>query len=145
MRSSSKNVNETNLLEYAEQAGISVYFGKIPLCESMSLCRDGKCYIAIDPFSVKSTADGIAKLGHEIGHCMTGSFYNRYSPCDVRGRYEYRADKWAAHELIDPDELQEAVDGGCTKVWELAEHFNVPEDFIKRAVYIYQCEGLLPP
>lgn len=145
MRNSSKNVNETSLIDYAEQAGISVYYGKIPLCESMSLCRGGKCYIAIDPFSIKSMADGLVKVGHELGHCMTGSFYNRYSQCDVRGRHEYRADKWAAHKLIDPDELRQVVEEGYTEAWELAERLSVTEEFVRRALYIYQCEGLLPP
>lgn len=143
MRNSSKNANETSLIEYAEQAGISVYYGKIPLCESMSLRRGGKCYIAIDPFSIKSMADGFVKVGHELGHCMTGSFYNRNSPCDMRERHEYRADKWFAHEFINPDKLRQAVEEGYTEPWELAERLNVTEDFIRRAVYIYQCEGLI--
>lgn len=143
MRNSSKNENEKNPIEYAEQAGIHVYYGKIPLCESMSLCKNKTCYIAIDPFHVQSMADGRVKMAHEVGHCETGSFYDRNSPLDIRGRHEYRADKWAVHYLIPPDKLHEAINDGATEVWQLAERFGVTEDFIRRATYIYQCEGLV--
>lgn len=143
MRNSSKNVNEISLIDYAERAGIAVYYGRLPLCESLSISRGETCYIAVDPFSIKSMADGMVKIAHEIGHCETGSFYNRNSLCDTRARHEYRADKWAAHYLLPPDKLQEAVDDGCTEPWQLAEHFGVTEEFVRRAVYIYQCEGLI--
>lgn len=144
MRNSSRNESETSLIEYAEQAGISIYYGEIPLCESMSLYSGGKCYIAIDPFSIKSMADGTVKIGHETGHCITGSFYNRWAACDVREKHEYRADKWAAHYLLPPDKLRQAMEEGHTEPWELAEQLNVTEDFLRRAVYIYRCEGMLP-
>lgn len=143
MRNSSKNGSEIRLVDYAERAGISVYYGKIPLCESMSLYSGGNYYIAIDLFAVRSMADGAVKTAHELGHCETGSFYNKYSPADVRSRHEYRADKWAAHALIKPDELKAAMENGCTEWWQLAEHFGVTEEFLRRAVYIYQREGLL--
>ena len=105
---------------------------------------DGTCSIAIDPFRLVSEQDEKLKLAHELGHCMTGSFYNIYSPYDVRARHEYRADKWAVHYLMPLDELQQALDDGCMDVWNLAERFGVTEDFVKRAAYIYQCEGVFP-
>lgn len=143
MRNSSKNENDINPIDYADQHGITVYYGEIPLCESMSVCKGETCYIAIDPLCIRSMADGRVKAAHEVGHCETGSFYARSSPADVRGRHEYRADKWAVHYLIPPDKLQEALNDGYTDTWELAEQFDVTEEFVQRAVYIYQCEGLL--
>lgn len=144
MRNSSRNESEANPIEYAEQAGIAIYYGRLPLCESMSLCHGEKCYIAIDPFSIQSMADGMVKAAHEIGHCETRSFYSRNSLCDVRGRHEYKADKWAAHYLMPPDKLRQATAEGYIEPWELAERLNVTEDFLRRAMYIYRCEGLLP-
>ncbi|EKC49990.1 hypothetical protein OBE_14355, partial [human gut metagenome] len=34
------------------------------------------CIIAIDPHKVKSIADRKEKTVHELGHCMTGAFYD---------------------------------------------------------------------
>nr|DAL99253.1 MAG TPA: IrrE protein [Caudoviricetes sp.] len=104
---------------------------------------DGTCAIAIDPFKLTSEQDEKMKLAHELGHCKTGSFYNQWATCDIREKHEYKADKWAAHYLIPPDKLQEAAKEGCTEPWELAERLDVTEDFIRKTIYIYQCEGLI--
>ncbi|MCD8322375.1 MAG: hypothetical protein LUC89_05765 [Oscillospiraceae bacterium] len=69
---------------------------------------------------------------------MTESFYNCYSSYDLRQRHENRADKWAIKKLIPKDELEEIVAEGVTEPWELAEHFGVTEDFIRKAVRWYQ-------
>ena len=39
--------------------------------------------------------------------------------------------------------MKQAIDDGYTEVWQLAEQFGVTEDFIRRADYIYRCEGLI--
>ena len=56
---------------------------------------DGACFIAIDPLKLTSDMDEKMKLGHELGHSMTGSFYNRYATCDIRQKHENHADEWA--------------------------------------------------
>lgn len=76
-------------------------------------------------------------LFHELGHCETGSFYNQFSPFEVQQKHETRADKWAIKKLIPKDELDEAVAAGYTQPWELAEYFDVTEEFIKKAVCWY--------
>lgn len=97
----------------------------------------GCCYIAIDPGRLTSEADERAKLAHELGHCLTGSFYNVYAPRDSRRRHENRADKWAVRHLVTEDELDEAVAEGHTTLWELAEHFGIPEGMMRKAVCLY--------
>ena len=137
-------MNLIDLYRLAQDENIAVDCFELNKREALSIVDDnGNCAIAIDPFKLISQQDEKLKLAHELGHCMTGSFYNVYSPCDVRDRHEYRADKWASHKLIDPDKLHQAVEEGYTEPWELAEQFGVTEDFIRRAVYIYQCEGLI--
>lgn len=137
-------MNLIDLYRLAQDENIAVDCFELNKREALSIVDDnGNCAIAIDPFKLISQQDEKLKLAHELGHCMTGSFYNVYSPCDVRDRHEYRADKWASHKLIDPDKLHQAVKEGYTEPWELAEQFGVTEDFLRRAVYIYQCEGLI--
>ena len=127
-----------NLYNLAEQQNIEVL--QFPLTDngSMSIIADnGACYIGMD----KSIQDGNVQervhLGHELGHCLTGSFYSIHTAVDSRQRHENRADKWAVKKLIPVDALDQAVADGHTEIWELAEHFGVTEDFIRKAVCYY--------
>ena len=106
-------------------------------CFWWAVDEDGRCFVAIDPARIRDEADGRAKLAHELGHCVTGAFYNRYSDYDNRQRHENKADKWAVCAIVTEDELDEAVAEGCVTLWELAEHFGVPEPFMKKAVCWY--------
>ena len=130
--------NVISLLGCAEENGIDVDWFPMKRAESLSIpLSDGTFGIAIDPSKLQSTADLTHKLAHEIGHCMTGSFYNRYSTFDCRQRHENRADKWAIKHLIPESELDDAVANGCTELWELAERFGVTEQFMQKAVCYY--------
>ena len=131
----------TNLLElyeFAENHNIDVDW--VPLTASKSLSMpfpDGSYGIAVDPWKMDTLEIETVLLSHELGHCMTGSFYNKYATCDVRRKHENRADKWAIQNLISEEELDDAVAQGCTELWELAEHFGVTEDFMRKAVCWY--------
>jgi Zn-dependent peptidase ImmA (M78 family) len=122
----------------AQQENITV--DRFPLASREALSfmdEDGSCFIAIDPEKLTGEADERTKLSHELGHCVTGSFYNRYSRFDCRRRHENRADKWAVRYLVSVEALDDAVATGCTELWELAEHFGVTEAFIKKAVCLH--------
>ena len=132
----------TELLELynlADEHGIPVYWFDLNTAESLS-CRlgDGNNAIAMNPWSMTTIADEKVKLAHELGHCETDSFYNRYSPFDIRAQHENRADRWAIKKLIPKDELRAAVACGYTNVWELSEIFNVTENFMKKAIEYYE-------
>lgn len=98
---------------------------------------DGQCCIAMDPEKITGETDERCKLAHELGHCLTGSFYNRYAAVDCRQRHENRADKWAVEYLVPEEAFDEAVAAGCTELWELAEFFGITEDLVKKAVCWY--------
>ena len=78
-----------------------------------------------------------AQLAHEIGHCATGAFYNAKTPAFSRGQCERRADKWAVNHLLPKRKLIRALKSGLVEVWQLAEHFNLPDEFVATAVEIY--------
>ncbi|HIR02476.1 MAG TPA: ImmA/IrrE family metallo-endopeptidase [Candidatus Scatovicinus merdipullorum] len=123
---------------FAENEGITVDCFKLNKKEALSLMDDlGECYIAIDPFKLKSAQDERLKLVHELGHCCTGSFYSFSAACDVRQKHENRADKWAIKRLISESKLDEAIANGYTEIWSLAEYFDVTEDFMKKVVCWY--------
>lgn len=140
-RKTRKINNVVDLYEYAERKGYDVYWYNLDCdgLESISVMRisDRKCFIAIDPFALLSDADELVKGLHEIGHCDTGSFYNEYATCDIRRKHENRADKRAVELRLSADDLDEAVADGHTELWDLADHFGVTEDFMKKAVCWY--------
>ena len=128
----------TQLYDYADAAGITVCDFSLPENGSVSVMDDaGFCHIGMDPSVLDGDALERVHLGHELGHCATGSFYNRYSPYDLRQRHENRADKWAILQLVTEDALDEAVAEGCCEIWNLAERFGVTEQFMKKAVCYY--------
>lgn len=126
------------LYQIAQEQNIEVDCFELNKREAFSLMdSSGDCYIAIDPYKLRSQQDERMKLAHELGHCMTGSFYNQYAAVDCRQRHENRADRWAIRHMISESDLQTAVDHGVTEVWDLAEYFDLPEPFIRKAIHFY--------
>lgn len=127
-----------DLYNFAQQQNIEVI--RYPMKEngSMSVMMDnGACFIGIDESVQDGGVQERVHLGHELGHCLTGSFYNRYSAFDIRQKHENKADKWAILDLIPVDDLDGAVAAGCCEIWELAERFGVTEQFMRKAVCLY--------
>ena len=130
--------NVSALYEIANEQNIEVLEYSMPVNESMSVMDDsGLCFIGIDPNTRDGSVQERVHLAHELGHCVTGSFYNRYSSFDCRQLHENRADKWAIRQLITEDALDQAVADGHTEIWDLAEHFGVTEQFMRKAICLY--------
>ncbi len=126
------------LYAFAEQQNIEVLSFPLEQTGSMSVMLDsGRCFIGLDGSVRDGGAQERVHLSHELGHCVTGSFYNIYAAVDCRRRHENRADKWAVTRLISVDDLDDAIADGCTEVWELAERFQVTEEFVRKAVCYY--------
>ena len=126
------------LYDLAKEQNIPVLTYPMAHNGSMSvMLSDGRCYVGMDSALRDGGVQERVHLGHELGHCVTGSFYNIHAAVDSRRRQENRADKWAVLQLIPVDDLDDAVAQGCTELWELAERFGVTEDFVKKAVCYY--------
>lgn len=127
----------SDLYALAEADSIKVDCFSLDNCQSMSIQdSNGNCYIGIDPMKLESSKEEKVKLAHELGHCVTGAFYNRYSSCDIRGKHEQTANRWAVKKLVPKTELVRLLKKGFAR-WELAEHFEVTEDFINLAIRMY--------
>jgi len=132
-------MNELSHLHHlAEAARIPILLLSLPECESISLQDpEGCCWIGMDP-DLPTGASKNVHLAHELGHCFTGSFYNIHAAIDHRQKLEHQADKWAIETLIPPAAYSAALSEGDTELWQLAERFNVTEDFARKAVCWYQ-------
>lgn len=128
-----------DLYDLAKEHGTDVYWFDLQTAESLSIIsEDGTCTIAMDPFRLCTVAEEKVKLCHELGHCETGSFYNQYAVLESRQKHENRANRWAYKKLIPKDELMKAWLTGYWEPWELAEYFDVTEDFLRNALEYYK-------
>ena len=134
-----------SLYALAEQQHIEVIPFPLPQNGSISVQQeDGSCCIGIDRSIQTNSVQERTHLSHELGHCVTGSFYSIHTAVDCRQRHENRADKWAIQKLVPVDELDDAIAHGCTEIWDLAEHFGVTEDFMRKAVCYYVHGNIAP-
>lgn len=129
-------MTDNELYAFAEQEGITIDIISVPQNKSLSVHLDNRFYVAIDETIMETSSDKRVHLAHELGHCATNSFYNLYAPLDLREKHEYHANKWAVTNLIPKSELVALLKNGYEK-WSIAEYFNVTEDFVNLAIYMY--------
>ena len=94
-------------------------------------------WILYDSSRFATGAELKCTLAHEYGHCKTGSFYNIYSPYDLKEKCEYKANKYAVYLLMPYDEVWRALHKGLWTAWALADYFDVTQDFVQMALDIY--------
>lgn len=126
-----------DLYAYAENRNIDVDWVPMRRATSLSVPLGDGYAIALDPWKLGTLAQETVCLAHELGHCETGSFYNRYAALDVRQQHENRADKWAIRRLVPAEELDAAMADGCDTIPALADRFGVTEPFMRKAVCWY--------
>lgn len=123
----------TNLYDIADKNNVDVdYF---PFKKLISMSAPGM--IAINTDKLDTVAEEKMHLAHELGHCMTGSFY-RVNTLETRGRMEERANRWAYKTVLPLPELRDALENGITELWELADYFELPQKFIEKALCYYR-------
>ena len=122
------------LYDMAQNNNIHIYDMEFDECISMSVPDN----IAIDTRKIKTSADLVDKLSHELGHCCTHSFYNINNNLDIRAKHEYHADRWKLDAIFPLSAFIDAVSKGITEVWQLAEEYELNYDFAQWAVEYYK-------
>lgn len=125
----------TKLYRIAEKQGITVERYPLECNGSVSVKSGDNLYVALDE-NISGAKERVC-LAHELGHCQTFSFYNVYSPFDIREKHERRANCWAIKQLVPRTRLKQAVKLGYDNIYSLAEYFNVTADFMQKAVDYY--------
>lgn len=101
------------------------------------ICLSGKYGFFLDIDKIKTVTDENMALGHEWGHFITGSTHLVGASAELTNWCERKAYKAQIRTLIPFDELDNAVLSGKTSVFDLAEHFDVTEKFVKDALNYY--------
>jgi Zn-dependent peptidase ImmA (M78 family) len=144
-----KKINLDNLYNLAFEKHIPVDETCPASIISMSIClSNGKKIISLSNEKEDDSNKEYTKLecfAHEMGHCMTDSFYEGYSPYELRAKHEHRANKWAVNYVIPFPELCQAVKDGHREIWDLAEYFDVSCSFVEKAINIHSQNGNVVP
>lgn len=132
------------LLNLAEELNTDIYFNNSIIGKSyvVEIEKDLYC-VNIDRNRTVSQQDMNVCLAHELGHVQSGTLYYNKTTKLYKGSAEYRADYRAAKKLIPIEKLIDCVANGIVEKYDLAEFFEVTEEFIDRALYIYSNKGLL--
>lgn len=131
-----------NLYGAVEKSDIRV-FDKESIVTSATIYLNGKYGIFIDISQLNTSAEELCIIAHEYGHCITGSTHSLSSKFDLIEKHEYKANKAAVHLLVPYNDYIAAIKSGYIESWQLAEYFDVTEDFIRLANKIYKNEGML--
>ena len=133
------------LFQIAQRSGVTVEYCHIPLNESISVEDAAGDFVLLDYGLISAGAKERTHLAYELGHCVTGSFYNRHSGLDVRQKHENRADKWAIEELIGEAALRSCIHNRLSKVWRWeiltiasAEEVEISKSLLSRLEWLSQ-------
>ena len=133
-----------SLYDLAQQQNIGVCAFPLPETGSMSVMTDsGACFIGMDETVKDGGVQERVHLSHELGHCMTGSFYNQYVSLDVRRKHENRADFWMVTHLAPAHKLSQLIEQGLTEPWQMAEALDVSQHVIETALRLYSRKSML--
>lgn len=127
------------LFEFAKDEHVQIDFFPMSRVKACSIPHS----IAINPNMIEDNRELKECIAHELGHQATGSFYRLSSKFETRSHMEERATRWAVQKLISVGNLKKALKKGYTEVWQLAEYFDVPENFIKDTIRIHKLKGNL--
>lgn len=143
---SNRNIKKLDrLYDLAEKNNIPIDESCPESIISMSIkLSDGTKIIGVSD-DESSEYTKLERIAHEMGHCMTDSFYAGYSPFELRQKHENRANAWAIKRLIPFPSLCRAVKSGYREPWELAEYFGVSESFVKKAIKVHEQNGNTVP
>ncbi|MDD3193903.1 MAG: hypothetical protein PHE47_08715 [Oscillospiraceae bacterium] len=105
---------------------------------SKSIALADEKVVGIDQSKIDGCAEEYTILIHEKGHFDAGAFYTPASPYPLKERAEHRADRAAILQYIPLQELRACLSRGTVEIWDLAEYFNVTEDFMHKAISYYR-------
>lgn len=139
-----------DMLALAEQEGIVVEY--YPLQKPLMGVYMHQCgsnpVIGISSY-LRTTTEQRCVMAEELGHhftsvgaCVPDREFYHHSERSVISKVEYKAIRWAANYLIPENDLLDAIKSGLYEPWEIAEHFNVTDDFAIFRMRLFGARGI---
>lgn len=127
---------------YDDLAAMNVDVADIPLKANYAIAFFDD-FLVIDHSKCKTAAQERTILAHEVGHYLSGAFYHAYSPYEVKEQAEHKAFAASVEKYLPVSEIVRCYRSGMTEIWQLAEHFNLEDDFVEKALrYWTECRGI---
>lgn len=106
--------------------------------------RDGGYYAVVLNFKRLHTVRQVrTAMLHESGHLHTGALHKVDSPFQLVAQNEHRADADSFRRCLPAEEICQAMRQGYTEPWQLADYFDLDEDYIKKALHYWtECRGV---
>lgn len=120
--------------------GVEVVDLKLKANTAISFLDD---FMVLDRSKCKTSAHEKTVLAHEAGHYISGAFYLAYSPYQVKEQAEHKAFAASVEKYLPVNEIKAAMREGYTETWQLAEYFDLDEEYIKEALHYWtECRGV---
>lgn len=121
---------------------IKVFDYKIPFrCPAVTIEIDGNYGIFVDYGQIDTEDDEFMTMAHEWGHCKTGTTHPIGIDDVIIRKHEYKANRQAVLTFLPFNRLLDAFRSGCKFPFEIAEHLELPENFITMALEHYKAMG----
>lgn len=133
----------SDFYNYCKENDVDVIaFNRLPAAAAtVRYCGDYS--VGLNFERIKTTRQLRTVVMHESGHLRTGALHKVDSPFQLVEQNEYRADADSFQKYLPPDEIRAAMRSGYTETWQLAEYFDLEEDYIKKALHYWtECKGI---
>lgn len=139
-------MDKLDLYNYANKHDISIIDLKLFNIKGIYFCNEKDNYIGLNYSIIDTSAEETCILAEECGHYAVGveplKLNNSiYSNKLINSRNEYRAKKWAIKQIVPFNELKKFLSQDLSK-YEIAEKFDVTENFLEDAINIYTTDSL---
>lgn len=126
-----------SMYDHLVKQGVYLFTWDLGDKKATTLEMGGDYAIFVDFDNIETLREETVVVYHEAGHIMTGATHKVSSPYDLVEKHEVKAWKYAVTHLISAEELDRAVADGHTELDDLADHFGVTADFMRKAVCYY--------
>lgn len=122
-------MNIDSVLKIVEKENLEIKFTPLKYHNALIIKEEDKIILIVNS-QVNSEKEITLILLHELGHYFTGSFYTLETTFLNKLKCEARANTWVLKQVMPIEEIKKCLNKGMTEVWELAEYFDVPKEWV---------------
>lgn len=133
----------SDFYDYCDENDVDVIpDNKIP-SEGMTVRDHGFYAVGVNMKKITSYRTFRTVIMHESGHLHTGALHKTFSPFQLVAQAEYKANACTFKMWLTPQAINEAYRLGYRETWQLADYFDIDEEYIKKALHYWtECKGV---
>lgn len=130
----------TRLYNELSSMGVSLFSGRYDFdgeYDALVATKGDLLGMFLDIDRIRTVQQELVAVGHEWAHIATGSTYTMGATPAMIQAAERKATRAQIKKLLPFEEMRAAMEAGYVEPWELAEYFEVTEDFVQEAINYY--------